>query len=290
MSSNPFEFFAPVQQPLPSQGLINAYLDNLKTPSQTVPSQRPPPPEKSLIEKITDAIARIRRIIAQDKLAKGSQLQWVAYVKNCLKPIYGEQSQVVATFSQWQTEIARTALSTEQFLRHVEQVEHLLGSFNARANAGSLVTASRASLIPTTKNVFIIHGHNELNRLRLCALVQGNFGLNPIVLLDKPGRSAPTIEKFEEQAKNCSFAIALFTADDNVTAKSGNRYDQARPNVIFETGWFVGRLGKDRVLILLQKGAEIHSDFDGVNRVEFKENLEDKFLAIQNELGAAGLL
>ena len=172
----------------------------------------------------------------------------------------------------------------------MEQVEHLLGSFNARANAGSLVTASRASLIPTTKNVFIIHGHNELNRLRLCALVQGNFGLNPIVLLDKPGRSAPTIEKFEEQAKNCSFAIALFTADDNVTAKSGNRYDQARPNVIFETGWFVGRLGKDRVLILLQKGAEIHSDFDGVNRVEFKENLEDKFLAIQNELGAAGLL
>jgi len=91
-------------------------------------------------------------------------------------------------------------------------------------------------------------------------------------------------------AQTCSYAIALFTADDKVTTKTRDEYWQPRPNVIFETGWFVGRLGKERVLILLQEGVKIYSDFDGVNRIHFRSDIEDKFRAIRVELEAARLI
>ena len=121
-------------------------------------------------------------------------------------------------------------------------------------------------------------------------MIREDFELSPVILLDKPGRSAPTIDKFEQNAQTCGYAIALFTADDKITTKKGEQYWQPRPNVIFETGWFVGRLGKERVLILVQEGVKIHSDFDGVNRIPFRDDVEDKFRAIQSELEASGLL
>ena len=92
-----------------------------------------------------------------------------------------------------------------------------------------------------------------------------------------------------EHAKTCSFAIALFTADDKVVTGSGAEYLQPRPNVIYETGWFVGRLGKERVLILLQDGTEIYSDFDGVNRIQFRSDVDDKFKKIRGGIGSVGL-
>jgi predicted nucleotide-binding protein len=60
--------------------------------------------------------------------------------------------------------------------------------------------------------------------------------------------------------------------------------------VIYEAGWFVGRLGKERVTLLLRAGTEIHSDLHGVSQIRFDDNVEDKFLEIQRELQAAGMV
>lgn len=215
---------------------------------------------------------------------------WAARVRNALKPLYGEKAPLVETLESWRKEMARNPLATNEFVSRVEQVDHLVSLLQESAGSGSIVASSRKSLFPRTKNIFIIHGHDELNRRRLCETIRADFELNPMVLLDEPGRSAPTIEKFEGHAQTCSFAIALFTRDDTITPKTGETYWQARPNVIFETGWFVGRLGKERVLILLQEGVKIYSDFEGVNRIEFRDDVGDKFGRIQAELEAAGLI
>jgi len=184
----------------------------------------------------------------------------------------------------------KTQLSAEEFTKLIEQVEHFAASFGSPSTAGSFVVTSRSSLVPATKNIFIIHGRDETNQLRLSKIVREDFNLTPIVLLDKPGRSAPTIDKFEQYAQSCTYAIALFTADDKVTAKNGEEYWQARPNVIYETAWFVARLGRERVLILIGDGVKIHSDFDGVNRIHFGSDVEDKFRRIRAELEAADLV
>jgi len=178
---------------------------------------------------------------------------------------------------QLRKQISKTPPSTEDFVSQVEQVEHFLFSLSAPAASGSFVVQSRSSLVPATRDVFVIHGRDETNQLRLEKLIREDFKLTPIVLLDKPGRSAPTIDKFEHHAQTCSYAVALFTADDRVITKRGEEYWQPRPNVIFETGWFIGRLGKERVLILLQEGVKIYSDFDGVNRIQFRDDVGENF-------------
>jgi predicted nucleotide-binding protein len=74
-----------------------------------------------------------------------------------------------------------------------------------------------------------------------------------------------------------------------VSTESGE-YTQARPNVVFELGWFYGRLGRNRVAMLLKEGTRIHSDLDGVSRIEFIRYVDEKLAAIESELGAAGVL
>ena len=268
--------------------LVAQYLKSLETPPQQLATYSVPP--KSILDRVRDATVALQKPIAEGKLTKATQLQWVVRLRDALKPLYGEKSPLVVTLNQWIKEISKTQLPNAEFSVRVSQVEHFLDSVGSPGAVGSFVVASKPSIIPATKNVFIIHGHDEPNQLRLRLLLSDEFKLAPVVLLNKPGRSATTIEKFEENAKTCSYAVALFSKDDKVVDKSDEAYWQPRPNVIFETGWFVGRLGRERVLILLQDGVKIHSDFDGVNRIHYQTDVDDKFRSIQAELHAASLI
>jgi predicted nucleotide-binding protein len=283
-------FYPPEPQTSVTQQAVAEYLRSLDASPQPSPSQSAPVQERSVIDKIADATRRVRKTISDGKLNKTAQVEWTSRLLILLRPLYGKQSPLLGMLEQWRKELIKTPLSTEEFVSRLDQVEHFLSSLNAPATSGSFVVSSRSSLVPATKNVFVIHGRDETNQLRLSKLIREDFKLAPVVLLDKPGRSAPTIDKFEQNAQTCSYAIALFTTDDKVITKDGEQYWQPRPNVIFETGWFVGRLGKERVLILLQDGVKIYSDFDGVNRVHFRDDVEDKFRAIRAELQASSLI
>lgn len=89
--------------------------------------------------------------------------------------------------------------------------------------------------VPKTKTVFIIHGHDEVNLLRLKELLREKWHLEPLVLKNEPDTGRTLIEKFEQEAQRATFAIALLSADDKVEALK-EEYFQARPNVIFELG------------------------------------------------------
>jgi hypothetical protein len=268
---------------------IEAYLKSLNQAPTPAVSQSIATP-KSQLDRVNDALSAVRKAISQGKVTKMVQLQWAGRIRDSLRPIYGDKGPLIGTLKEWVKEINKTELPANDFIARVEQVEHFVAGLNAPGASGSLVTASRVSLVPATKNVFIIHGHDEPNQLRLRIMVKDEFKLNPVILLNRPGKSATTIEKFEDYAETCSYAIALFTRDDRIVKQAGSEYWQPRPNVIFETGWFVGRLGRGGVLILLEEGVKIHSDFDGVNRIQFQNNVEDKFRSIQAELEAARLI
>ncbi|MCG2575973.1 nucleotide-binding protein [Dechloromonas sp. XY25] len=137
--------------------------------------------------------------------------------------------------------------------------------------------------------VFIVHGHDELNLLRTKELLRDRWGLEPIVLSGQPGKGRTIIEKFEGEAQRASFAFVLITPDDQIQ-KDESGYSQARPNVIFELGWFYGRLGRERVCILFKEGTKIHSDLDGVSRIQFKDSIAESIVEIEAELVEAGLL
>lgn len=143
--------------------------------------------------------------------------------------------------------------------------------------------------IPRSKEVFIIHGRDETNLLRLEKLLRDRWHLNPIVLKAEPEKGRTVIEKFEQEAKRASYAIALFTPDDQIKL-SETEYMQARPNVIFELGWFYGQLERQRVCILFKVGTKIHSDLRGIITIEFKETVDETIVRLENELKAAGLV
>jgi predicted nucleotide-binding protein len=137
--------------------------------------------------------------------------------------------------------------------------------------------------------VFVVHGHDELNLLRLKEMLRDRWGLDPIVLSGEPGKGRTIIEKFEQEAQRAVFALALLTPDDIVEVKD-QHYAQGRPNVIFELGWFYGRLGRSRVCILFKKGTQIHSDLDGISRLEFSERVDEKRDELERELAAAEIV
>lgn len=140
------------------------------------------------------------------------------------------------------------------------------------------------------ENVFIIHGRDEAKWRELKDVLKTEFRLNPIVLLEQPDAGCKTvIEKFEHYAQTCSYAIAVFTPDDEVT--SGNEtYLQARPNVIYELGWFCGRLGRSGAMLLLKERTSLFSDFGGIIQKRFNQNISEKVIEIKKDLIAAGVL
>ncbi len=140
------------------------------------------------------------------------------------------------------------------------------------------------------QNVFIIHGSDEAKWRELKDILQTSLRLNPIILQEQTDIGKTLIEKFEHYANTCSYAIAIFTPDDEVLDKNGVQYLQARPNVIYELGWFCGRLGRKGVMLLLKEGTSIFSDFGGIVQKRFTKNVSEKLSEIRNDLIECGIL
>lgn len=146
-------------------------------------------------------------------------------------------------------------------------------------------------LPPGGDKIFIIHGHAEDKWRELRDLLEDRLGMKGrvIVLKEEASQSKAVISKFEEHAKQCCYGFALVTPDDTVK-KQATAYRQARPNVIFEIGWFYGRFGPTRLCILKKTGTEIPSDLAGVVTLEFDRDVEEKFIRIKQELETARVI
>lgn len=114
------------------------------------------------------------------------------------------------------------------------------------------------------ENVFVVHGHN--NEIKECvARVVTKLKLNPIILHENPNSGNTIIEKFEEFASKASFAIIILSDDDTGKSNSETDYNsRARQNVILEMGYFMGKLGRNRVFILKNGNIEEPSDVIGI--------------------------
>lgn len=157
-------------------------------------------------------------------------------------------------------------------------------------NRGLLERKKAAEALRHRENVFVIHGRDEAKWRELKDILRSEFRLNPIVLLEQADAGCKTvIEKFEHYAQTCSYAIAVFTPDDEVMA-SGETYLQARPNVIYELGWFCGKLGRSGAMLLLKEGTSLFSDFGGIIQKRFKQNISEKVIEIKRDLVAAGVM
>lgn len=113
------------------------------------------------------------------------------------------------------------------------------------------------------KHIFIVHGHDGELKQTVARMIEQQ-GIKAIILSEQPNKGNTIIEKFEENSNVCG-AVCLFTADDLGRAKTKDELSKrARQNVVFETGYFMGKLGRSRVVLLADSGVEMPSDLSGV--------------------------
>lgn len=115
----------------------------------------------------------------------------------------------------------------------------------------------------TYDKVFVVHGHDGELKESVARIIEKQ-GIEAIILSEKANQGRTIIEKFEDYS-DVGGAICLFTADDVGNVKTATDYNpRARQNVVFETGFFMGKLGRDHIVILADKSVEMPSDLSGV--------------------------
>ena len=129
------------------------------------------------------------------------------------------------------------------------------------------------------KMVFIVHGHDGELKNSVARLLEKQ-GIEPIILNEKVNKGQTIIEKIEEYSQSISAAICLFTADDKMADGS----KRARQNVVFETGYFYGKVGRDKTIIVAENETLNLSDLQGIVYVN-KNNWEVDVLKELREIG-----
>ena len=125
---------------------------------------------------------------------------------------------------------------------------------------------------PNRKKIFIVHGHDKNSVDELKKYLQNELKYSePIVLSETACDGKTIIEAFEEAAENTGLVFVFLTPDDLVN----DEYMQARPNVLFELGYFMEKLGREsgRVIILLKGDVRIPSDLHGIRYIRIDNGI-----------------
>lgn len=138
---------------------------------------------------------------------------------------------------------------------------------------------------PFSRKIFIVHGHDDGARETVARFLE-RIGLEAIILHEQANQGRTIIEKVVAHS-DVGFAVVLLTPDDEGCAKGGKPEPRARQNVLLELGYFIGRLGRDKVCALKRGTLEIPSDFAGVVWETMDSNGGWK-QALARELEAAG--
>lgn len=144
------------------------------------------------------------------------------------------------------------------------------------------------------KKIFVVHGHDELSKHQLESILR-ELGLEPIILNDKANEGKTIFEKLEKHTKNVGYAIVLLTPDDVGGQNEHSLKSRARQNVILELGFFMGKLGRERVCCLYKRrdekgGLETPTNIGGIAYIPYHDKVDDCHRDFVRELKTAGYI
>lgn len=145
-----------------------------------------------------------------------------------------------------------------------------------------------------SNKVFVVHGHDEIAKTSLEIFLK-EIGLEPVVLHRLADEGQTIIEKFEKHS-DVGYAFILLGPDERAyLSLESNLPDldrkteyRARPNVIFEFGYFVGKLGRKKVCCLHTGSVSLPSDVSGMIYKGYKSSIDEVAYSIIRDLKAAG--
>lgn len=180
--------------------------------------------------------------------------------------------------------------SAESINQAIRQKLQILQAINLIASSFQYLNNGISTQLPKSmgkfeNKVFIVHGHNDGQKQSVARVLE-KLKLEPIILQEQANQGQTIIEKFESNSNAVGFAIILLTADDLGRAKEDTEERaRARQNVVFEMGYFMGKLGRKHVFVLLEEGVEKPSDLDGIVYTSLKSSWR---ISLVHELTACG--
>lgn len=224
--------------------------------------------------------------LAMNHFAPGIRAKAQTWTDKCeavLKLIFGE-GQTVDDFCDAGTPF----YSADDFVHRYKKLLGVQASLPYIEQANPIAAVPKAPNYSTTK-VFIVHGHAPLRHE--VELFLTKIGLTPIILEEQASKGMTVIEKLEHCA-DVGFAVVLLTPDDvgGKLAEDPTKQalkPRARQNVILELGYFVGKLGRDRVCALKKGELEEPGDFENVVYVSYDDGKWG--IKLVKELEAAGM-
>lgn len=180
---------------------------------------------------------------------------------------------------------------TQSLLNSIEYKMTNLTSLLKRANLfkSTVVEEESPQPIPinqtATNEVFIVHGHDELAKVSVARFLE-KLNLKPIILHEQTSSGRTIIEKIEAYT-NVRFGVVLYTECDLGGKDKDNLRHRARQNVVFEHGYLIGKIGREKVCALVKGSIETPGDISGVVYTAMDDQ-EAWHLKLAKELRAAG--
>lgn len=147
----------------------------------------------------------------------------------------------------------------QRLARDIDQI------FEIRANSELAMPEQHA--IPR-RRVFISHGHTPDWR-EVQAYIEKDIKLDTLELAQEANQGRTILAKLLESSEKCDSAVIVMTGDDLDAAGQA----RARENVIHEIGFFQGKYGLNRIVLLHEEGVNIPSNIQGVVYTPFTKNM-----------------
>ena len=222
---------------------------------------------EKLQQLIADADAMTKKNITNDAAEFKA---WETSVKRFLYRLFGEDSLEMKAFLEisffsgvWSFDESDEAINKEAVFSCRNGLNEAIAIL--RSYLDDVVDDQQAaiSLHADCSKVIIVHGHDGELKESVARIIEKQ-GIEAVILSEQANQGRTIIEKFEDYS-DVGGAICLFTADDLGRSKNEDAdQNRARQNVVFETGFFMGSLGRNRVIILADSGIEVPSDLSGV--------------------------
>jgi predicted nucleotide-binding protein len=284
------------------------------------PASTSQPPKPPLELNITQEDARTR---LQDRIEKGLELKkrqigssqefdaldhdydkWDSFNTELLKRLF-TSDELSKEYSSWgfigmsppslREKIADLYENIDDKIRRIDSIIERLELIPVSSTHATLAAQREdAEAQPRSKKVFVVHGRDEVAKTNLEIFLR-EIGLEPVVLHRQADEGLTIIEKFEKHS-DVGYAFILLTPDEvaYLVSEEGKpdaerrKEFRARPNVIFEFGYFVGKLGRSCVCCLYTGDVALPSDVSGMIYKKYHKGIEEVAYSITKDLRAAG--
>ena len=190
---------------------------------------------------------------------------------DCISATYSQYRKNSSSFNEMMGHLRALSADTDFFKTNVIQLPD---------DAGRSIMSNK---------IFIVHGHDDVAKLDMARTLE-KAGFEAIILHEQPNAGRTIIEKFENYS-DVGFAVILYTECDlgrDKETPAGSEKYRARQNVVFEHGFFIGKLGREHVCAFVKGNVETPGDLGGVLYIPMDSNGAWKMDLAKN-MKAAGL-